>query len=207
MTADIVIVDYGMGNIHSVFNAFSFLGCKVKLSSDPEVILKAPKLVLPGVGSFRAAMARLDSLFISDAIKQAVTTNGSTILGICLGLQLLAESSSEEAETSGLALVNGKIGEFTNLGSELVKIPHVGFDQVDVASGSKLMDGLGPFSDFYFVHSYRLKATSSLGPHSTCSYGGGFLATIEIDNVYGAQFHPEKSQINGLKVLSNFIGL
>ena len=190
-TKDITVVDYGMGNLWSVLSALEYIGCNPTISNDPEEILRADALLLPGVGSFRKAMIALQQTGLDQAIIEAVKTNGRKILGICLGMQLLGLSSSEDGDTSGLGLVNAPVHAFTPDEVGLQKIPHIGFDSVCSRSDSHLFKGLHRVSDFYFVHSYRMLTPNLSGKAATCKYGFEFLAAYEDDNIFATQFHPE----------------
>lgn len=201
----IVIVDYGMGNIWSVLNALHYLGFSAVVSSGPSVVQRADKLILPGVGSFRLAMTALRDRKLDHAISEAVQGRQRDILGICLGMQLLGASGSEDGLTTGLSLIPAPVDRFTD--SELVgrKIPHVGFNEVTSGSDSLLLRGLPSRADFYFVHSYRMLPHEIGGIVSCCHYGVDFVAAYECDNIFATQFHPEKSQTNGLVLLKNFM--
>lgn len=203
----VTIVDYGMGNIWSVLSALHYLGIRASISEDPDVVSNAEILLLPGVGSFRKAMIALESRNLGEAINQAVTTRGSRILGICLGMQLLGEASSEDGETLGLGLIPARVDRFAPGEIDKNKVPHIGFDVVTSRADSRLFKGLAPDSDFYFVHSYRMLPQGLDGKTAICRYGIDFLAAYEHENIYATQFHPEKSQTNGLMLLKNFLAL
>lgn len=198
----VTIVDYGMGNLWSVVSALRFLGSETLVSDDPHVVCAAPVLVLPGVGSFRRAMAALDGRGLSDALREAVLERGAKLLGICLGMQLLAERGSEDGISAGLGLVPGQVERFEVAG---IKVPHIGFNSVGHAAGSRLFAGVDNPADFYFVHSFRLSERSGPGLYASTTHGEEFVSAYEHDNVFGTQFHPEKSQTNGLRLLSNFL--
>ena len=204
MTSEISIIDYGMGNLHSVKSAFEYLGCNVKISSDPKFIENSRQVVLPGVGSFRKAMESIYSHRLDHAIRVAIDKQYK-FLGICLGLQLCANSSSEDGESQGLCLIDGDVEPFQSEGNLKIKIPHIGFNEVKFPSESFLFRGISNYSDFYFNHSYRINTKIKIGTISTCTYGTEFLAAYEHKNIYLTQFHPEKSQTNGLKLLRNFL--
>lgn len=201
----IAIVDYGMGNLFSIQSALSYLGTKSTISSDPFVISTADKILLPGVGSFYKAMANLRGAGLDDAIKTAVISRKASILGICLGMQLMGTSSTEEAYCDGLGLIDSSVERFDERRLGNLKIPHVGFDPVDIAPHSKLFDGLGARADFYFTHSYRMSFKQQPFALGTCTHGETFIAAFEQGHICGTQFHPEKSQSNGLVLLKNFI--
>jgi glutamine amidotransferase len=203
----ITIVDYGMGNLWSVLSALRYLGCNPKTSSDPDEIARADSLLLPGVGSFRKAMLALQHKGIDQAVTEAVQIKGRKILGICLGMQLMGLSSSEDGNTLGLGFIKSTVDKFTLEGIGANKLPHIGFDLVRSQPGSHLFNDLQRDADFYFVHSYRMLSTGLSGTPATCCYGIDFLAAYEQDNIFATQFHPEKSQTNGLILLRNFLSL
>ena len=203
----VVVIDYGMGNVWSVISALRYLGCEVALIGAPDQIIVADFLVLPGVGSFRKAMAALRKDEIDKAIHEAVKIRGSKILGICLGMQLLGSHGTEDGETAGLGLVNNRVDQFklSELGRK--KLPHVGFDSIQFSERAGLFRELPEQADFYFTHSYRMLAEDLRVRCATCTYGADFLAAFELGNICGTQFHPEKSQTNGLILLRNFLDL
>lgn len=202
---NITIIDYGMGNLYSVINALNYLGYNPIVSSEPQKIITADSLLLPGVGSFHKAMVALVENSLDQAILEAVQIKRRKILGICLGMQLMGISSTEEKYTEGLKLINTSVDKFTTSEIGTQKIPHVGFDSVNSSGKSNLLQGLSPNAEFYFVHSYRMLPSNLEGEISTCYYGINFLAAYEQENIFATQFHPEKSQTNGLKLLKNFM--
>ncbi len=204
---EVLIIDYGMGNIWSVANALNYVGAKVVVSSDPDLIVNARKLILPGVGSFRRAMEVLREKSLDQAIVEAVLKKGSDILGICLGMQLMGTAGSEDGETIGLSLIPERVDKFSELELNHRKIPHIGFNQVNSSEESKLFSDIPSESDFYFVHSYRILPNNLNGAVSLCNYGVNFVAGYENGNIFAAQFHPEKSQGNGLRLISNYMHL
>ena len=201
----VVVVDFGMGNLRSVISALDFLGADPCISSDPAEITKADAILLPGVGSFRLAMQALTEKNLDEAIKEAVQVRQRKILGICLGFQMLAKSGAEDGMTAGLGFIPTTVERFSVQELEGRKLPHIGFNQVRLPNSSSLFDGFKATDDFYFVHSYRLSAQSLPGQKAICNYGIDFLAAYEHENIFGAQFHPEKSQTNGLRLLANFL--
>ena len=201
----IVVVDYGMGNLWSVVSALDFLGADSIISSNPAEITKADAILLPGVGSFRLAMQTLANTNLNEAIKEAVQIKQRKILGICLGFQMLAESSTEDGMTAGLGFIPTPVERFSVQELERRKLPHIGFNRVRLPNLPSLFDGFKTEEDFYFVHSYRLLAQALPGKKAICNYGTDFLAAYEHENVFGVQFHPEKSQTNGLRLLANFL--
>jgi len=205
MSMKVSIIDYGMGNLWSVCSALSYLGYKYELCSTPLAISKANVLILPGVGSFNKAMQSIVENKLDEAILETVQVKQKKILGICLGMQLLAQSSTEDGITQGLNLIPGEVIRFQDSYDNSLKIPHIGFNEVVSDSDSKLFKGIKKNSDFYFVHSYMIPHDNFDGNIAVCNYGRPFLATYEKDNIFAAQFHPEKSQTNGLMLLSNFL--
>jgi glutamine amidotransferase len=203
--SQVTLIDYGMGNIWSVLSALKYLDCNVTVSSDPVLIKESKALLLPGVGSFRKAMKSLQELNLDEAIIESVQGEGNKILGICLGMQLLGSRSSEDGETAGLGLIPASVEEFSTSEVGANKIPHIGFDEVSSQDEARLFKGLPARSDFYFVHSFRMLPASLSGITATCRYGTDFLAAYESDNIFATQFHPEKSQTNGLMLLRNFL--
>jgi glutamine amidotransferase len=197
------IIDYGMGNLHSLQNALSHLGEKSITSSDPEVIRTANNLMLPGVGSFGQAMRNINSKNLHEAIHEAVISRAVPFLGICLGMQLLAFEGEEEGNNRGLGLIEGSVKKLKGGG---LRLPHIGFNAVHVnnTKGNLYMD-IPDGSDFYFVHSYHFECNDLNNVLGTTEYGSSFVSSVQKNNIYGVQFHPEKSQTNGLKLLSNFL--
>jgi imidazole glycerol-phosphate synthase subunit HisH len=202
---NVTVIDYGMGNLWSVLSALRYLGCNPLISVDPDEITRADSLLLPGVGSFRKAMIALAKQGLDQAIIEAVKTRDSKILGICLGMQLMGCSSSEDGDTVGLGLIPGAVDKFTFHEIGANKIPHIGFDSVCSLPDAQLFKGLQQTADFYFVHSYRMLPAGLSSKTATCNYGIEFLAAYEQDNIFATQFHPEKSQTNGLMLLKNFL--
>ena len=202
----IVIIDYGMGNLFSIQAALNYLGAESTISSDTDVINDANKLILPGVGSFYKAMENIMAGNVYETISRAVNERRTPILGICLGMQLLGLSSTEDGFCLGFGFVDAAVERFDNNACSDIKVPHVGFDTVAIASGrSKLFDGLGKHRDFYFSHSYRIAFCEQPYAVGICSHGERFIAAFEKEHICGTQFHPEKSQTNGLSLLNNFI--
>jgi len=199
------IVNYGMGNIRSIENSLLYLGCKFKVLNNPDKIFSYSHLILPGVGSFKKAIENLKIDGLHQAIQECVNNKGINLLGICLGMQLLCESSSEGGFTKGLSLIKNKVETFTKKEVGNKKIPHVGFNQVKIEKDSSLFKNINDNSDFYFDHSFRVIQNNNLQNFQTCEYGTKFVASFEKDNIYGTQFHPEKSQSNGLTLMYNFL--
>ncbi len=202
---EVVIIDYGMGNLWSVASAVKFLGYTPVVSADPSMISAAETLILPGVGSFRRAMQTIQNQSIDKAIFESLEKTQAKILGICLGMQLLGVSSTEDALTDGLSLVKNTVTKLISSDEAPVKIPHVGFNSVQMPKKSKLFDQISIDASFYFVHSYAMQILDDSNKYATALHGQKFVAAIESGQVFGTQFHPEKSQKNGLKVLENFL--
>ncbi len=201
----IAVIDYKAGNLTSVVKALTYLGAETLVTQDPEVVRQAAKVVLPGVGHFRAT-ALLNELGITEATREAIR-RGTYFLGVCVGLQWLFEGSTEAPEIAGLAHFAGKCERFPAHweGAEL-KSPHVGWNSLEsIREDSRLLHGVAPGAFVYYTHSWRAPVVSATA--SVTQYGGAFTAAVEQDNVMGVQFHPEKSSVVGLQVLKNFVGL
>ncbi|MCQ9206388.1 MAG: imidazole glycerol phosphate synthase subunit HisH [Omnitrophica bacterium] len=200
----VTVIDYGLGNLASVYNALTFLGVDAKVSALPQDIDKADKLVLPGVGAFGNAMAGLHKRGLIEPIKNFLTS-GKAYLGICLGLQLLFEQS-EEGGVKGLGIFKGEVKRFQAASG--IKVPHIGWNTVKLkADSSKLTADIKDGSYFYFDHSYYASPEDTGAIAANTEYGINFASMIRRDNVYAVQFHPERSQKLGLKFLENFIKL
>ena len=200
----LAIIDYGAGNIKSVEKALTLLGETPVLSSDPEMILKADKVVLPGVGNFGTAMDNLNALSLNGAICETIK-RGTPFLGICLGLQLLFERSEESEGVSGLSVLKGKIVKIPP--AEDLKIPHMGWNSLKISKNSRILGHLKDETYVYFVHSYYLQAEDPKVVSATCEYGVTIHAAVESENVFATQFHPEKSSGAGLSILERFLKL
>jgi glutamine amidotransferase len=198
----IAILDYGMGNLRSVEKALEHVGVTATVSSEAGEVRAADGVVLPGVGAFPRAMERIRELALDELIAERREA-GVPILGICLGLQLLFASSSELGGAAGLGLLDGPVAE---LEAEGLKVPHIGWEPVRWERESRLTEGIPSGTPFYFVHSFapRPGAGALLG---TAEYGTRFACAAESDNVFGVQFHPEKSSAAGLRLLANFAGV
>lgn len=203
----IVIIDYGLGNLRSVSKAFESIGANVAVTNDPYKISKAKAIVLPGVGAFQRGIENLRRINILPSLVRAIK-EGKPFLGICLGLQLLFTESEEHGLHRGLDIIKGKVKRFESI----VKVPHMGWNTVKqlkinpAKAGEKLkiFDGIKDNSYFYFVHTYFVKPDDKSIITATTEYGKDFVSAINKDNVWGVQFHPEKSSTTGLKFLSNF---
>jgi glutamine amidotransferase len=200
----IAIIDYDAGNIKSVEKAVEFLGKEAIVTRDREIILSAEKVILPGVGSFGDAMEKLNKYNLIDVIKTVVEKQ-IPFLGICLGLQLLFDSSEESQGVEGLGILKGKILKIPKVDG--LKIPHMGWNVLDFPKESKLFDDKKEKEYVYFVHSYYLQAEDKKIVSATTEYGTHIHAAIEKGNIFACQFHPEKSHDMGLKILENFVNL
>jgi imidazole glycerol-phosphate synthase subunit HisH len=199
---DIVVIDYGMGNLRSVQNALIRFGVNVNITNDLSKIIKSDALVLPGVGAFGEAISNLQLLKIIDPIKDQILSNKKPILGICLGMQLLAESSEEKGNHQGLGLIEGTVKKIKTL--ENHRLPHIGWNDIKVMKKKPLFNKIISEDAFYFVHSYEFKASKKYISSYT-DYGKGITASVQKNNIFGVQFHPEKSQTAGLIIIRNFL--
>jgi len=200
------IVDYNMGNLASVINAFAKVGANAKVESDPSKLTQYDKLILPGVGAYGDAMAHLKSNGMDEAVV-AFAKSGKPLLGICLGMQLLFESSEEFGATQGLGLIPGNVVAFDEAKFDHPqKVPHMGWNEMFKQSNTPLFDGLNEEFYLYFVHSYHAVCDDryTIG---TTHYGYKFTSAVQNKNIYGIQPHPEKSHENGLKIIKNFVKL
>jgi len=201
----IVVVDYGMGNSGSVLNMIRKIGVAAVVSSRKADIAHAEKLVMPGVGAFDAGMAALERTALRDVIEQAVLGDGKPMLGICLGMQLLMERS-EEGSRNGLGWIAGEAIRFpSEFEGKAIKIPHMGWNKVRWREGFGLATELGDRERFYFVHSYRVVCRHAEDIAGTTNYAGEFASAIARRNIYGVQFHPEKSHRYGMQLLRKFV--
>ena len=200
----IAIIDYDAGNLKSVEKALISLGEETIVSRDSSEILQADKVILPGVGSFGDAMNNLDHFGLVDTIKK-VTSSNTPFLGICLGLQLLFKESEETPGAEGLNILPGKILRIPD--KEGLKIPHMGWNSIDIKPGARLFKGLPDNPYVYFVHSYYLKTDNEADVAASTEYSTHIHASVERDNIFACQFHPEKSSDIGLKILKNFASL
>jgi glutamine amidotransferase len=200
----IVIIDYGMGNLRSVQKAIEAVGHNAEISGDPDVVCKASKLILPGVGAFADAIAELKRTGLGDVFKEAVAA-GKPCLGVCLGLQLLFDASEEDGLHEGLGLIPGRVVRFAP--PEGLKIPHMGWNTLRIKRPVPLLKGVGESPSVYFVHSYHAVATHDSDVAAEADYPDPFPAVVWRENLMAAQFHPEKSQKVGLAMYANFAGL
>ena len=201
----IVIIDYGMGNLLSVRKAFHRLNIPAKISSDAAEIRQAEKLILPGVGHFKRGMQNLEELKLIDVLNKKVLDEGTPILGICLGMQLFTQHS-EEGDVAGLGWFNAKTIRFhLEKDSRNLRVPHMGWNNIQAASPNLLFKDIESDATFYFVHSYHVVCDEPKDVVATSDYGIRFVSAIGRDNIHGVQFHPEKSQAVGLQILKNFV--
>ncbi len=203
----IAVIDYGMGNLRSVEKALQTAGAKVRVSSKPADVAGCDKLVLPGVGAFGDAMKELKGLHLVEPIKDAIG-RGKPFLGLCLGAQLLFYDSEESPGVKGLSVLAGKVKKF-NFREKNLKVPHMGWNSIQGIGFrgeiSDILRGVPEGSYMYFVHSYYMKPTDEDIVLTTTEYGSDFVSGVRRENIYGFQFHPEKSQTLGLKILENFV--
>ncbi len=197
----IALVDYGIGNLRSVEKALEAVGAVVRLTSDPGVIRQASQVVLPGVGAFGDGMSGLRDRSLDGVILEIVT-RGTPLLGICLGMQLLFESSTELGDHPGLGILPGAVLKFTEMG---LKIPQTGWNQLDIQQPGPLLQGIRSGDYAYFNHSYFCKPTHSADILANTEYGACYASVVGRGNIFGVQFHPEKSQAVGLQILRNFV--
>jgi glutamine amidotransferase len=197
----VALVDYGMGNRRSVEKALEHVGATVVRTADRGAIAAADAIVVPGVGAFPEAMRRLDALGLDALIRERAAA-GVPVLGICLGMQLLFESSTEHEGAAGLGLLGGKV---TRLDAPGLKIPHIGWNTVSFTRPATLTEGLGDAAAFYHVHTYACRPADESDVVGRGEYGERFVSIVERANVMGVQFHPEKSSLDGLALLRNFV--
>ena len=199
----IAVIDYDAGNMASVVKALKFIGEEPVITRDPEEILKADKVILPGVGAYADAMEKLTGYGLVDVIKEYVAS-GKPFFGICLGLQLLFDESEEGGEhVKGLGILPGRVKLFPK--TEGLKIPHMGWNSLEIKPDRRLFKGIKNGEYVYFVHSYYLQAENEKDVAASCEYGVTFHAAVESGNVFACQFHPEKSGDAGLAILKNFV--
>lgn len=195
------IIDYDMGNLQSVRNALEHVGCEVEISSDPLTLSNADALILPGVGAFGEAMSNLQARKLIEPLRRAVLEEGKPLLGICLGMQLLADSSMERGHYQGLSLIPGQVRAIPV--SPPRRLPHIGWNSISVHNSSPLFRDIHEEEAFYFVHSYHFEC-GEMYVVGTTNYGINITAAVQKEHVFGVQFHPERSHRKGLRVLGNF---
>lgn len=205
----IAIIDYEVGNIRSIFSAFEKVGSTPKLTRNPQEIMAADGLVLPGVGAYSHGMEKLREHSLDSVIKDFAAT-GKPVLGICLGMQLLLSESDEFGHTEGLGLIPGSVKKLMLLNPQVQKLPHVSWSELELPSNSAwdgtILEGIAPKEDMYFVHSFMAVPEGESHVLSLTNYSESqFCSSVKNGNVYGCQFHPEKSAEEGLKIITNFI--
>lgn len=198
----ILIIDYGMGNIMSVAMALEYLGADFSISAHLDDIQNADAYILPGVGAFNAAMKNIYERDLLEPLTNEVVGNKKPFLGICLGMQLLAESSTEKGFTKGFGWIQGEVVNIEP--DENIRVPHVGWNNITHIGDTVLFDNMAGELNFYFDHSYHMKCNTSV-KIAECCYGKKIVAAVRQENIFATQFHPEKSQRNGLKLLRNYL--
>jgi glutamine amidotransferase len=199
----IAIIDYGMGNLGSVFNAFQALGVPAEIVNTPAKLSEATGVVLPGVGAFGDGMRNLRQGGFVEVLDEEVRRKGKPFLGLCLGLQLLATTGLEHGENAGLGWIPGVVRRLTPEHAEL-RVPHIGWNDVRAVKAGGLYGGLGEIHSYYFVHSFALQPDDLSVVSGFVDYGGEWVASVESDNISATQFHPEKSHKSGLTLLKNW---
>ena len=207
---NVTIVDYNSGNISSVINSFKEVAkdrVNIEVTSDLEKIRSSDKVVLPGQGSFKSCVDALNNISgLVDTLNEFAITNKKPLLGICVGLQMFADIGYEETETKGLGWISGKVSKIDNQNGKF-KLPHIGWNQLNIVKEGKIFKGIKNNSHMYFVHSFELIPEDRTVVSATTDYSSNIVCSVEKDNIFGTQFHPEKSDIIGLKIIDNFINL
>ena len=206
----VIIVDYQSGNISSVINSFKEVAkdkVNLEVTSDLNKIKSSDKIVLPGQGSFKSCVDSLNNINgLVDALKEFAITNKKPLLGICVGLQMFADVGYEETETKGLGWIPGKVSKINNQNGKF-KLPHIGWNEIEIVKESKIFKSIKNKSHMYFVHSYEFIPTDKSVISATTDYSSKIVCSVERDNLFGTQFHPEKSDKEGLKIIDNFLSL
>ena len=207
---NVTIVDYQSGNISSIINSFTEVAkgtVNLEISSDIKKIKSSDKIVLPGQGSFKSCVDSLNSISgLVDTLKEFAITNKKPLLGICVGLQMFADVGYEETETKGLGWISGKVSKINNQNGKY-KLPHIGWNQINIVKDSKIFKDIENNSHMYFVHSYEFVPNDKKVISATTDYSSNIVCSVEKENIFGTQFHPEKSDKIGLKIINNFINL
>ena len=207
---NVTIVDYNSGNISSVINSFSKVAVgrvKIEVTSDINKIKSSDKVVLPGQGSFKSCVDALNNINgLVDTLNEFVINNKKPLFGICVGLQMFADIGYEETETKGLGWISGKVSKIDNQNGKY-KLPHIGWNQINILKDSKIFKNIENNSHMYFVHSYEFIPRDTNVISATTDYSSNFVCSVEKENIFGTQFHPEKSDKIGLKIIDNFINL
>lgn len=203
----ITIIDYGSGNIKAIANIYEKLKVPYTIASIPEQVIGAKKIFLPGVGAFDETISKLDSIGFRKVLDKEVLENKVPIMGICVGMQILADSS-EEGTCKGLSYIKGKVKKInSNLILQKPKLPHLGWNSIEVLKNNELLKDIDPVFGFYFLHTYYFECEDQNNILATTNYGATFASAVNRENVFGIQFHPEKSHHNGVKLLHNFANL
>jgi glutamine amidotransferase len=200
----ICILNYGSGNVRSVYNVLKFLGYNATISNNKADIQNASHLILPGVGAFNSSMKKILDTIPMDILEDQVIKNGKPFLGICVGMQVLADSGDEGGESQGLGWVSGVVNKIE---TDQAPLPHIGWNNIKVTQDTELFNGLKKVNDFYFVHSYAFCKIKEENILAKVDYESSIAAAINKDNIYGVQFHPEKSQRAGQLILKNFLNI
>ena len=207
---NVTIVDYKSGNISSVINSFKEVAIdkvNIEVTSDLSKINQSDKVVLPGQGSFKSCIDALDKIKgLKDTLNEFAISNKKPLLGICVGLQMFADIGYEETETKGLGWISGKVSKINNQNGKY-KLPHIGWNQINIIKDSKIFQNIENNSHMYFVHSYEFIPEDKNVISATTDYSSNIVCSVEKENIFGTQFHPEKSDIIGLKIINNFISL
>ena len=207
---NITIVDYSSGNISSVINSFKEVcknKCKINVSSDLKIISSSDKIVLPGQGSFKSCIEALNKIEgLNETLNQFIFDKKKLLLGICVGMQMFADVGYEEAETKGLGWIPGKVSKIDNQNGKF-KLPHIGWNEITIKKDSKILKNLDNKSHMYFVHSYEFIPKEKNVISSTTDYSTNIVCSVEKENIFGTQFHPEKSDKLGLKLIENFVSI
>jgi len=201
----IAVIDYGMGNLHSICKSLEYLGAEVVLTENSDVLKRAKKIVLPGVGAFSDGIRQLRNTGMDKALYKQVIVEKKPFLGICLGMQLITKKSYEFGEYVGLGFIDAEVKRFNVDEKNDLPVPHVGWNNIELKKNIPLFSGIKNNSDFYFVHSYYVVCNDDSDIVATCEYGTNFVAALSRENIFAIQFHPEKSQIFGLNILQNFV--
>jgi len=207
---NVTIVDYNSGNISSVINSFREVAkdkVNIEVTSDLNKIKSSDKVVLPGQGSFKSCVDALNKINgLVDTLSEFAINNKKPLLGICVGLQMFADIGYEEVETKGLGWISGKVSKIDNQNGKY-KLPHIGWNQINIVKDSKIFNGFESNSHMYFVHSYEFIPNDNSVTAATTDYASNIVCAVEKENIFGTQFHPEKSDRIGLKIIDNFINL
>jgi glutamine amidotransferase len=207
---NVTIVDYNSGNISSVINSFNEVAknkVNIEVTSDLNKIKSSDKVVLPGQGSFKSCVDALNNINgLADTLNEFATNNKKPLLGICVGFQMFADIGYEEIETKGLGWISGKVSKIDNQNGKY-KLPHIGWNQINIVKNSKIFNDIENNSHMYFVHSYEFVPEDKDAISATTDYSSNIVCSVEKENIFGTQFHPEKSDKIGLKIIQNFIEL